>query len=451
MVRVVASKRIYDYDAPWSIDPEGSTYGTGVIIAPNRVLTTANVAADAIALDVLRPGEGERAAARVVSIDHDRDLALLEVFSRTELFADIAPAELGSLPDPGAELEMVGFADREAGASVLRGTVARLDVVRFFHAQRHLPALVIDVGIGNHHEAGPAFVDGKLVGLANQKPTDAENVCELVPTPLIAAFLAAAKRGPITAVPTLGVVTQNLEPAPLRAHVGHDTGVLVIDVLQGESADGVLRPGDVLVAVGGYPITRTGKITLFDAWLRHDAVVALHQPGDRLRVDFVRDRQHHTAELTLTPSQPLVPRARYDQPPRYVVYAGLVFQALTRNYLTTWDEWWNKAPKEFLNFYYLGRRTAAQHEVVILSSILADTATRGYEHLYNEAVSTIDGHPPRDMFDFAGRLARARGTVRIDTTSGGVIVLDVDEARLATARVLETYAIPADRTAGLPS
>jgi hypothetical protein len=348
-------------------------------------------------------------------------------------------------------LDMVAFASPDAGPSLLRGAVAKLDGVRYVHSQRHLPALTVEVGIGNHHEAGPGFVDGKLVGLANQKPTDLENVCDLVPTPLIAAFLQGAKRGPISAVPALGISAQNLEHPDLRAHVGQDAGVFITDVSYGESADGVLRRGDVLVGVGGRPVTRTGKVELFDAWLRYDAVLGLHHPGDRLRVDFVRDRQRLAADLTLTPWHPLVPRARYDQPPHYVVYAGLVFQSLTRDYLTTWDEWWNKGPKEFLQLYYSGRRTPAQHEVVILSTILSDEATRGYEHLYNEAVSAIDGHPPRDLFDFAGRLARARDTVRIDTTSGGVIILAVEEARRATARVLDTYAIPADRTAGLPS
>jgi len=451
VVRVVVSRRTYDYDAPWTVEAESPSYGTGVIIAPGRVLTTANLAANAVALHVQHAGAGDRAAARVISIDHDRDLALLELFSRAELFAGVAPAEIGSSPAVGDELDMVAAASLDAGPSLLRGTVAKLDSVRYVHSQRHLPALTVDVGIGNHHEAGPGFVDGKLVGLANQKPTDAENVCDLVPTPLIVAFLQGAKRGLVSAVPSLGISVQNLEHPHLRAHLGQDAGVVVTNVAHGESADGVLRRGDVLVGVGGRPLTRTGKLELLDAWLRYDAVLALHHPGDRLRVDFVRDRQRLGADLTLTPWQPLVPRARYDQPPHYVVYAGLLFQSLTRDYLTTWDEWWNKGPKEFLQLYYSGRRTPAQHEVVILTNILADEATRGYEHLYNEAVSAIDGHLPRDLSDFAGRLARARGTVQIDTTSGGVIVLDVEEAQRATARVLDTYAIPADRTAGLPS
>ena len=67
-----------------------------------------------------------------------------------------------------------------------------------------------------------------------------------------------------------------------------------------------------------------------------------------------------------------------------------MFQPLTRDYLTTWDKWWNKAPKEFLNYYYLGYRTPQQHEVVILTQILADEINVGYAHLYNEAVATLE-------------------------------------------------------------
>jgi hypothetical protein len=60
------------------------------------------------------------------------------------------------------------------------------------------------------------------------------------------------------------------------------------------------------------------------------------------------------------------------------VWGGLVFQPLTRDYLTTWEEWWNKAPKEFLNFYYLGRRAPERHEVVVLTQIFADQINTGY-------------------------------------------------------------------------
>ena len=146
----------------------------------------------------------------------------------------------------------------------------------------------------------------------------------------------------------------------------------------------------------------------------------------------------------------VVPRSRYDEPPQYFVYGGLVFQTLTRDYLTTWDKWWNKAPKEFLNYYYLGYRTPQQHEVVILTQILADEINVGYAHLYNEAIATLNGHQPLDMVDFVKALSSAHGVVEITTTSGGMIMLDADEVRKATARILARYHIPRDRTPGLP-
>jgi hypothetical protein len=74
----------------------------------------------------------------------------------------------------------------------------------------------------------------------------------------------------------------------------------------------------------------------------------------------------------------------------------------------------------------------------------------GYGHLYNEAIAKLDGTPPRDIHDFVSRLSCARGVVEIETTSGGIIMLDADEVRRATPRILARYHIPRDRTPGLP-
>src|SRR4029079_2278785 len=172
--------------------------------------------------------------------------------------------------------------------------------------------------------------------------------------------------------------------------------------------------------------------------------------GDKMKLDIKRDGKPRTVEVELRRWSPLVPRARYDEPPQYFVYGGLVFQTLTRDYLTTWDKWWNKAPKEFLNYCYLGYRTPTQHEVVILTQILADEINVGYAHLYNEAVATLNGRQPLDMEDFVASLSTARGVVEITTTSGGMIMLDADEVRKATQRILVRYHIPRDRTPGLP-
>jgi hypothetical protein len=183
---------------------------------------------------------------------------------------------------------------------------------------------------------------------------------------------------------------------------------------------------------------------------RYDVVLGYRYIGDKVKLEIKRAGKRLTVDVELKMWQPLVPRSRYDQPPQYFVYGGLVFQTLTRDYLTTWDKWWNKAPKEFLNYYYLGYRTPEQHEVVILTQILADEINVGYSHLYNEAVATLNGKAPLDMVDFVQRLSEARGVVEITTTSGGMIMMDADEVRKVTAKILTRYHIPRDHTRGLP-
>jgi len=93
---------------------------------------------------------------------------------------------------------------------------------------------------------------------------------------------------------------------------------------------------------------------------------------------------------------------------------------------------------------------------VVPTSPYEDTGKRdvlfnvGYGHSYKEAIAKIDGHTPRSMEDFVARLSAARGVVEIETTSGGIIILDADEVRKVTPKILTRYHIPRDRTPGLP-
>jgi hypothetical protein len=298
------------------------------------------------------------------------------------------------------------------------------------------------------------FGDGKVVGIAFQKLTGVDNIGEMVPPPIIRAFLDGVRTGKSPEIPALGITTQNLENQLMRRQLGlADTehGVVVLHVDYGGSAYGVLEPRDVITAIGGMPIANNGTVQYMDRYrTRYDVVLGHRYIGDTVALGIKRGGQALTVELELRRWAPLVPRSRYDQPPKYFVYGGLVFQPLTRDYLTTWDKWWNKAPKEFLNYYYLGYRSEQQHEVVILTQILADEINVGYGHLYNEAIATLDGRCPRDIEDFVARLSASRGVVEITTTSGGVIMLDADEVRRATPRILARYHIPRDRTTSLP-
>jgi hypothetical protein len=226
---------------------------------------------------------------------------------------------------------------------------------------------------------------------------------------------------------------------------------MVVQVDHGGSADGVLHPRDVITTVDGMPIANNGTVQYRGQHrTRYDVGLVGKYVGDKVPLDLVRAGERVRVELVLGPWLPLVPRARYDKPPQYFVYGGLVFQTLTRDFLTTWEKWWNKAPKEFLYYYYSGERSSSRHEVVILTQILADEINVGYSHLYNEAVVAVNGAMPRDLNDFVGQLGTAEGLVEILTSSGGIVMFDAAEVRNATPRILSRYHIAADRSQGLP-
>jgi S1-C subfamily serine protease len=449
VVRVFATTQDPDHDSPWQTRSPSSSTGSGVVIAGGAILTGAHVVANATFLQVQKPSHPDKCIVRVRAVCHDADLALLEVVGDSNFLADVPPAELGEMPKLRDQVSVVGYPVGGEEISITEGVVSRIEVQRYSHSQRHLLAVTVDAAINAGNSGGPVFGAGKVVGIAFQKLTGVDNIGEMVPPPVIRTFLDGVALGKSPKVPALGIVTQNLENPLLRQRLGVPaglSGVAVVQIDHGSAADGALQLRDVITSVDGLPVANNGTV-LYEGKhrTRFDVILGHHYAGDVIKLGVLRAGVASEIEATLGPWQPLVPRTRYDQAPRYLIYGGLVFQALTRDVLTTWDKWWNKAPKEFLYYYYLGVRTPARREVVILSQILADEINVGYGHLYNEGVATVNGVAPVDLDDFAARLSSATGVVEVTTTSGGVIMLDADEVAKSTPRIIERYRIPRDR------
>lgn len=452
VVRVFATTQDPDYDSPWQSQTPSSSTGSGVVIEGRGILTGAHVVANATFLQVQKLSNPVKAIARVRAVCHDSDLALLDVTDPSFL-DDVPAAEIGDLPNLRDKVSVVGFPVGGEEISITEGVVSRIEVQRYSHSQRYLLAVTVDAAINKGNSGGPVFREDRVVGIAFQKLTNADNIGELVPAPLIRRFLRGAREGRALEVPGLGIATQNLENPSLRAKVGmrdNDTGVLVIAVQEGGSAWGRLRAGDALLEIDGIPIANNGTIRYLERFrTRFDVILGHYYVGDALPLTVLREGKRKRMRLTMRPATWLVPRSQYDQVPTYFVYGGLVFQPLSRNFLSTWDKWRNRAPKEFLYDYYLGRRSKERQEVVVLSQVLADELTIGYGHLYHEGVAEVCGKPIRNMRELLTSLDKAKGAVEIKTTTGGVIMLDAEQAREANPRILSRYNIPRDRSTDL--
>lgn len=453
VVRIYATTQDPDHDSPWQAQVPQSSTGSGVVIGAGRILTGAHVIANATFVQVQRISDTEKSVARVVGVCHDCDLALLAVDDRR--FMDgIDPAKLGELPDLRDRVAVVGFPIGGEEISITEGVVSRIEVQRYSHSQRYLLAVTVDAAINKGNSGGPVFKSGNVVGIAFQKLENADNVGEMVPAPIIRHFLEATAKGSTELrIPALGLTAQGIENKALRAQLGLETGdggVLVLAIDYGGSAWGVLEQGDALLEIAGHAIASNSTVKFRGRYrCRYDVMLGWSKIGDRLDLTILRRGQRKKVQLVLVPPAQLVPRSLYDRPPTYFIYGGLVFQVLTRDFLSTWDQWWDKAPKEFLYLYYSGTRTEERQEVVVLTQVLADEINVGYEHLYSESVVAVNGRMPRDMADFVARVEGTRGLIEIRTSSDGYVVLDSEKVREATARILQRYHIVRDRSRDL--
>ncbi|MEM1034398.1 MAG: serine protease [Myxococcota bacterium] len=449
VVRIYATTQRPDYENPWQTEAPQSGTGSGVILGRGRVLTGAHVVADATFLQVQKVSEPRKWTVSVEAINHDCDLALLRV-DDPSFDEGVVPPRLGPLPQLRDRVSVVGYPVGGEEISITEGVVSRIEVQRYSHSKRNLLAVTVDAAINEGNSGGPVYLDGEIAGIAFQSWQDAENIGEMVPAAIIERFLVSAERGLPAQIPGLGVSVQNLENPRLRRWAGlgeGQSGVLVSTVESGGSADGVLQPGDALLAIDGHPIADNATIqyrgrvrTTFDAVLGDRFV------GDALEVTLRRDGETSTREMTLAPFVALVARPQYDTQPSYFIYGGLVFQPLTVDYLRTWRDWWEKAPSELVRAYYQGTRTATRRELIVLSAVLADEINAGYEGRDHATVKTVNGTVPRDLAHFVEMVEGTRaGAVEIALSDHGVLVLDPAEARRRGPEILARYRVPSDR------
>lgn len=456
VVRIYATTQAADYDSPWqSCSPETST-GSGVIVEPGKILTGAHVVANATFLQVQKLSDPNKAIAKVEAICHDCDLALLSI-DDPEFMDGVTPAVIGELPELRDRVSVVGYPLGGEEISITEGVVSRIEMQRYSHSQRKLLAITVDAAINLGNSGGPVFRKGKVIGIAFQKHTEGENIGDVVPTTLIRRFLTGVHQGIPLDIPSLGISTQNLENPLLRQRLGlkqGQHGIFVTNVIEQGASYGLLNSGDVLLAIDEQSIASNGTLQYLDRYrTRYTVALNRYYVGDTVGLTILRQGKQMQINVRLTAPVRLVPRNRYDVMPSYFIFGGLVFQNLSRNFLDTWDEWWQRAPTEFLYLYFIGQASKNQREVIVLSQVLADEINIGFTHMHNESIVSVNGQHPRDMKNFVELIEAAHqqdeGIVELRTSRNHLIMFERTTVQIANERILRRYDIPRDRSLDL--
>jgi len=258
-------------------------------------------------------------------------------------------------------------------------------------------------------------------------------------------------------VPKLGVYSQKMENESLRARhqmKKGQTGVLVTRITPGGSVDGILREGDVLLAVDGVRIANDGTIPFRGLErLNYSHLNSRHQVGEKVSLQVLRDGRVLDLTAVYREGKVLVPRPAYDTLPTYYVHAGLVFTRLTFNYMASWGRW-DSVPSKFRWAYEALTATPKRSEVVVLNQILPHKVNVGYHDIEQVVVRRVNGVEIADMASLVKAFeAPVDGyhLVEMDPESecGRRIVLDAKEAGTASKEILERFGVPFDRSEDL--
>ncbi len=445
LARITTTSQDPNYREPWAAGSIEGEVGTGFIIDGHRILTNAHVVSNARFVTVDKEDDPRKYTATVQFIAHDCDLAVLKV-NEPGFFDNTVPLELGDIPAIESTVAAYGYPVGGDRMSVTEGIVSRIDFQTYTHSSvdSHL-AIQISAAINPGNSGGPVLQHGKVVGVAFQGYSGdiAQNVGYMIPVPVIDRFLKDISDGHYDGYMDLSISTFPLQNPAMRRALGladDDRGVMVSTVAADGCSDGALKPGDVLLTIGGHEIASDGFTVLDGARVQMAEVVERKFKNEDVTLHILRDHKEMDVTVKLDAEWPYLMQANtYDAAPRYVLYGGLLFQPLSRNFLDAYDI--DDLQVRYFYDFFLEDELYKEHpEVIVLSAILPDPINTYLSDFKNGIVDEINGEKVKTLDDLANGFRKVSDQYVIKLVGvGRPIVLDRAAVEAARQRIDDRY------------
>jgi len=452
VVKVFTVASVPEYDRPWADVPKEAT-GSGCVIKGKRILTNAHVVSDQTMVFIRKQSSPDKFRARVLAVAHECDLALLTV-DDASFFDDLKPLEIvPDLPQLQDPVFVLGYPEGGDTVSFTQGVVSRIEVLTYTHSYENLLALQIDAAINPGNSGGPVFSGEKLAGVVMQGMDNAQNIGYAVPSPIILRFLKDVEdNGKFDGFGWLNIRPENMESPALRASKqmkSGQSGVLIAKVAPAVTNEIPLRAGDVILALDGAEVANNGTVALRKGE-RVDWSFAMSRKllGESCKVKLLRDGQTMEQNVLLQPQYlQIVERVFYDVKPSYFIHGGLVFAPLTANIIMKMGS--NISQSLVVEATERDMKTP-DDQAVILLNVLADDCNTGYDDFRMLLLKKVNGQAVLNMKDLITRIeANKEKCLTLEFERGSVVVLDTEQAKAATARVLTNYRIPSTKSVDL--
>ncbi|MBN1765161.1 MAG: trypsin-like peptidase domain-containing protein [Sedimentisphaerales bacterium] len=443
----------YDYTLPWKQESMRQGTGTGFIIEGRRILTNAHNVSNSKYVEVKKEGLARKYPARVAYIGHDCDLAIIQPMD-PGFYDGTVPLELGGIPRVNTTVSTIGFPVGGEHVSITEGVVSRVQMDAYSHtgADSHL-VIQTDAAINPGNSGGPVVQGGKVVGVAFQGLRQADNIGYMIPTTVIRHFLADIEDSTYDGFGSLGFqyfpgLHNNSYQEYLKVPPDEE-GIVIVDTLLNSSAEDILRSGDVITAIDAYDVDNDGKVRIDGLRLQMSEVIERKLIGDYVEITFYRDGERHIESVEIRLNRGVLEIARqYDEAPDYVVYAGLVFVPVTRNFLETWGGDWPVSIPFYLRYLFRYsdelNTDRPRQEYVVISEVLPDEVNAYADDFLNLPVADINGIDIWSIADVPRGFVRQQEGYHIIQFMGGdrPLIIDAQKAGERQDDILTQYEVP---------
>jgi S1-C subfamily serine protease len=454
LVRVNVTGQAYDYFRPWQKKAPFSKRALGAVLSKGRVLVTADLVTNQNYVELERAESGEKTAANVQVIDYEANLALLEPTEKSFLDG-ITPLEI--TPDTVVGDRLAAWQLEPTGALLAtEGLVTTIqmmpypiDVGQFLTYRVSIP-----MQYRENSYTVPLVKNNKLAGLLLRYDSRSQ-LLDAIPAPIINHFLKEAEGHNYRGFPFAGFSffpTRDPQLREFSGEKGKGGGVYITNVEPSTPAmKAGLQVGDVVTAIGSNEIDQNGNYVdpLYGKIEFTNLLTAHAYAGDV--VHFHIQRKGKPMELNVTlehrdTKDYVSPPYYLDQPLKYFVVGGLIFQELSRQYLKEWgSNWQREAPQRlvYLDHFQSELFPDRNRRVVILSQVLPANSTIGYDDLAYLTVTKVNGKEIKSLDDLADAVKHPiEGFIKIETEEDPKqIELDASQVASEAQELQENYGI----------
>lgn len=444
LVVLQCTSQSYNTTSPWQLSRQSTRTGRGVVIRPGLILTQSSNVTYQTMIEFSVANSARRYPAKLRHVDHRLGLALVEITDPT-LKTEMKPIPLGDpiKLDDEIEIHQLG---RDNMLERFTGRVARAS------AWSTSLSLTVKTTCADRGNGQVALKDGKVVGLVTSTWSSRQEGTVLS-LETIRHYLDDFADDTYQGCPGPGPFTQTLLRADLRTYYGlsdEQHGVAITRVPAERTGGGVLKEGDVILALDGYDIDDEGKF-------EHEAHGRLgmgyllsgrRYAGDKIPAKVLRDGKELGVELTLVgkpPSSKQIPTGVIESRPQFMMAGGLVILELSgrspigrssggvllRRYRERagWD-----APDDRKRIVYVDR-------------VMPDTSNKGMDDLRHQAIETVNGMRITEIADVVKALEKADGKYHVFRFAGVTsdYVVPASDLETIDKRIAETYRIPKTR------